>query len=242
MISTSSWMKKSPTARAQSLYSLAKGLESRKKELAATLSIANALSPDAAEKEVDLSSARLSDWAAYCDKIQGGTLVRGFIQNMYILLTGSVFFCVCVWLNSSPQLQPLPQSGCALSIPEALGVVGLVLPDRNPLLSMVTLLGAAVATGNAVVMVPSQMFPLAALAFVQASDKEFGATKQNSNSKWSLSQTFPDNLRTQTIRNRRHRTLTSLTFVSVLRCSSLQTCLLVWWISSQEKGISWQQL
>ncbi|XP_008329004.2 aldehyde dehydrogenase family 16 member A1 [Cynoglossus semilaevis] len=130
------WMKKSPTARAQSLYSLAKGLESRKKELAATLSIANALSPDAAEKEVDLSSARLSDWAAYCDKIQGGTL-------------------------------PMPQSGCALSIPEALGVVGLVLPDRNPLLSMVTLLGAAVATGNAVVMVPSQMFPLAALAFVQ---------------------------------------------------------------------------
>lgn len=96
MISTSSWMKKSPTARAQSLYSLAKSLESRKKELAATLSIANALSPDAAEKEVDLSSARLSDWAAYCDKIQGGTLVRGFIQNMYILLTGSVFFCVCV--------------------------------------------------------------------------------------------------------------------------------------------------
>ena len=61
----------------------------------------------------------------------------------------------------------MPQSGSALSIPEALGVVGIVLPDKNPLVSMVTLLGAAIATGNAVIMVPSQKYPLAALAFIQ---------------------------------------------------------------------------
>lgn len=61
----------------------------------------------------------------------------------------------------------MPQSGSALSFPEALGVVGVVLPDNNPLLSMVTLLGAAIATGNAVVMVPCQKYPLPALAFIQ---------------------------------------------------------------------------
>lgn len=61
----------------------------------------------------------------------------------------------------------MPQSGSALSIPEALGVVGVVLPDENPLLSMVTLLGAVVATGNAVVMVPSEKYPLPALSFIQ---------------------------------------------------------------------------
>ncbi|XP_058509018.1 aldehyde dehydrogenase family 16 member A1 [Solea solea] len=130
------WMKKSPSARAQSLYSLAKNLESKKKDMAASLSIQGTLSAEEAENEVDISSARLSDWAAYCEKLQGGSL-------------------------------PMPQSGSALSIPEALGVVGLVLPDKNPLLSMVTLLGAAIATGNAVIMVPSQKNPLPALAFIQ---------------------------------------------------------------------------
>lgn len=63
----------------------------------------------------------------------------------------------------------MPQSGSALSFPETLGVVGVILPDKNPLLSMVTLLGAAVATGNAVIMVPSQKYPLPALAFIQVS-------------------------------------------------------------------------
>lgn len=36
---------------------------------------------------------------------------------------------------------------------------------------MVTLLGAAVGNGNAVVMVPSEENPLPALAFIQASNK-----------------------------------------------------------------------
>ncbi|KAF1380003.1 hypothetical protein PFLUV_G00181940 [Perca fluviatilis] len=130
------WMKKSPSARAQSLYSLTKALEAKRRDIAASVSVQTGLSMDEADTEVELSIARLSDWAAYCDKNQGGT-------------------------------PPLPQSGSALSLPEALGVVGLVLPDENPLLSMVTLLGAAIAGGNAVVMVPSQKYPLPALAFIQ---------------------------------------------------------------------------
>ncbi|XP_026179964.1 aldehyde dehydrogenase family 16 member A1 isoform X1 [Mastacembelus armatus] len=130
------WMKRSPSVRAQSLYSLAKGLEAKKQDIASSIHIQTGLSMVEAEKEVDLSTARLSDWAAYCDKVQGGT-------------------------------PPMPHSGSAFSLPEALGVVGIVLPDKNPLLSMVTLLGAAITTGNAVVMVPSQKYPLPALAFIQ---------------------------------------------------------------------------
>lgn len=63
----------------------------------------------------------------------------------------------------------MPQSGSALALPEALGVVGVVLPDKNPLLSVVTLLGAAIATGNAIIMTPSQKYPLPALTFIQVS-------------------------------------------------------------------------
>ncbi|KAM7372630.1 hypothetical protein PAMP_009785 [Pampus punctatissimus] len=130
------WMKKSPSARAQSLYSLAKGLEAKKHDIAASINVQTGLSLEEADGEVELSIARLSDWVAYCDKVEGRTL-------------------------------HVPASGSALSFPEGLGVVGVILPDRNPLLSMVTLLGAAIATGNAVVMVPSQKHPLPALAFIQ---------------------------------------------------------------------------
>ncbi len=60
-----------------------------------------------------------------------------------------------------------PQSGSALSSPEALGVLGVILPNSKPLLSLVSLLGAAIAMGNAVVMVPSEKYPLPALEFIQ---------------------------------------------------------------------------
>lgn len=72
-------MKKSPSARAQSLYSVAKGLEAKRRDVAASVHIQTGLSVVEAEKEVELSITRLSDWAAYCDKIQGGSLVRTFI-------------------------------------------------------------------------------------------------------------------------------------------------------------------
>lgn len=68
-------MKKSPTARAQSLYSLAKDLEAKKRDIAASISSQTGVSMEEAEKETELSIARLTDWAAYCDKIKGGSLV-----------------------------------------------------------------------------------------------------------------------------------------------------------------------
>ncbi|XP_027019868.2 aldehyde dehydrogenase family 16 member A1 [Tachysurus fulvidraco] len=67
----------------------------------------------------------------------------------------------------------LPHTGSALSAPMAIGVVGVVLPDTKPLLSMVSVLGATVSMGNAIIMVPSERFPLPALDFIpilQASD------------------------------------------------------------------------
>lgn len=71
-------MKKTPSARAQSLYSLAKALEAKMRDIAASISSQTGVSMDEATKETDLSIGRLSDWAAYCDKIKGGNLVSFF--------------------------------------------------------------------------------------------------------------------------------------------------------------------
>ncbi|KAG0423980.1 hypothetical protein HPB47_000263 [Ixodes persulcatus] len=54
-------------------------------------------------------------------------------------------------------------SGGVMSIKEPLGVIGVVCSDSAPLLSFVTLVAAALATGNTVVAVASQSSPLSAL-------------------------------------------------------------------------------
>lgn len=88
-------MKKSPSARAHSLNSLAKGLEAKRRDIAVSISTQTGISLDEAEKEVELSIIRLSDWAAYCDKITGGSLVsdfqlffRNIFQKVYNSLWG----------------------------------------------------------------------------------------------------------------------------------------------------------
>src|SRR4029077_16081114 len=49
-----------------------------------------------------------------------------------------------------------PFRGLALAMKEPGGVVGVVCPEDYGLLAFVSLLGAALATGNAVVMLPSE--------------------------------------------------------------------------------------
>ncbi|XP_076852487.1 aldehyde dehydrogenase family 16 member A1 [Brachyhypopomus gauderio] len=130
------WQKKSTAARAHSLYALADSLDKRRRDMAASIQGQTGFSMNEAEKEVELSISRLSDWAARCDKQSG-------------------------------VVPPLPQTGSAFLIPEALGVVGVVLPDTRPLLPLVSLLGAAVAMGNAVIMVASEKHPLPAIDFTE---------------------------------------------------------------------------
>lgn len=96
----------------------------------------------------------------------------------------------------------LPHTGSALSTPEALGVVGVVLPDTKPLLSMVSVLGATVSVGNAVVMVPSEKFPLPALDFIsvlQACDVPAGVVSVISGGKDQLTQALANHNEIQAI-------------------------------------------
>jgi aldehyde dehydrogenase (NAD+) len=63
-----------------------------------------------------------------------------------------------------------PFRGLALAVNEPVGVVGIVCPEEPGLLAFVSLMGAAIATGNAVVMVPSMAEALAATDFYQVLD------------------------------------------------------------------------
>ena len=48
-----------------------------------------------------------------------------------------------------------------------MGIIGIACPDKSPLLSCVSLMGAAIARSNSVVMVPSEKYPLLALDLYQ---------------------------------------------------------------------------
>jgi len=60
-----------------------------------------------------------------------------------------------------------PLRGVTLAMNEAIGTMGVVCPDAQPLLSFVTLAFAPVAMGNAVVVVPSHAHPLVVTDFYQ---------------------------------------------------------------------------
>lgn len=52
---------------------------------------------------------------------------------------------------------------------EAVGVIGIVCPDNFPFLGFISLVAPAIARGNTVIAVPSEKYPLTALAFHQVS-------------------------------------------------------------------------
>ena len=64
----------------------------------------------------------------------------------------------------------VPLRGVALAMKEPVGIIGALAPDDAPLLASTTLLAAALAMGNRVVLVPSQAAPLVMTDLYQVLD------------------------------------------------------------------------
>ncbi|TWI63465.1 aldehyde dehydrogenase (NAD+) [Pseudoduganella lurida] len=63
-----------------------------------------------------------------------------------------------------------PMHGIAVALNEAVGVIGIVCPNENPLLGFVSLVAPAIAVGNRVVAVPSEAYPLSVTDLYQVFD------------------------------------------------------------------------
>jgi aldehyde dehydrogenase (NAD+) len=78
---------------------------------------------------------------------------------------------------------------------EPIGVMGIVAPDEAPLLGFVSLVAPAVATGNTVVVVPSEPHPLAATDFysvLETSDVPAGVINIVTGAKDTLAQVLAE--------------------------------------------------
>jgi len=134
----SGWSNRSGFNRGQILYRIAEMLEGRKKQLKDEL-IAQGFTAALATREINLSIDRLIYYAGWCDKYQ------------------SLFSSV----------NPVATAHYNFSVPEPMGVVGLLAPANAPLLGLVSLMAPCIAGGNTCLHLADQEQPLAAVSFAE---------------------------------------------------------------------------
>ena len=128
------WAARSAYNRGQILYRLAEMLESRAAELAGVLAFTNSSAKDAL-REVHTSIERVTHYAGWTDKFQA--------------VLGSV--------------NPVASPHFNFTVPEPMGVVGVLSPEERPLLALLSMLLPAIVSGNTVVALASHSQPLAAI-------------------------------------------------------------------------------
>lgn len=128
------WAGKTPYNRGQILYRVAEVLEGRQAQLVDELTLTGS-SPAEAEAEVAAAVDRWVWYAGWADKIHH--------------LAGTVNGVAGPYFN--------------FTVPEPVGVVGLIAPERPALLGLVSRLAPAIVSGNTVVALTSEAAPLAAV-------------------------------------------------------------------------------
>jgi acyl-CoA reductase-like NAD-dependent aldehyde dehydrogenase len=132
------WSAKTHFNRGQILYRIAEMLEGRKDQFVNEL-VQQGLSKKQAETEVSLSVDRWVYYAGWCDK--------------YSALFSTV--------------NPVASSHFNFSVPEPMGVVSIVAPEKSSLLGLVSVIAPVIAGGNACVVLASEKFPLCAVTLAE---------------------------------------------------------------------------
>lgn len=117
--------------------------------------------------------------AEFADRLMQTTAVSRKQATQEVEATIRRLFSYGAWADKyESRIHTPPMRGVTLAMKEALGTVGIVCPDENPLLSMISLAAPALAMGNRIVLVASQIHPLSATDFYQileTSDMPAGA-------------------------------------------------------------------
>ncbi len=108
----------------------------------------------------------------------------------------SRLFTYAAWADKHDgQIHDVPIRGVALAMHEPIGVVGVACPDPYPLLGLVSLVAPLLATGNRVVAIPSERFPLAATDFysvLETSDLPAGVCNLVTGARETLARVLAD--------------------------------------------------
>ena len=125
--------------RGQVLYRVAELLEGRRAQFVDEIVQQTGVSASAATAEVDEAIDRWVWYAGWCDKF-------GQVAGNVNPVAGPYF---------------------NISVPEPTGVVAVVAPQDSALLGLVSAIAPALVTGNSVVVVAAQRFPLSAISLAE---------------------------------------------------------------------------
>jgi acyl-CoA reductase-like NAD-dependent aldehyde dehydrogenase len=136
--SQSSWANVTALNKGQILYRIAEMLEGRKEQFITEL-IAQGETILGAQEEVNLTIDRLVYYAGWSDKYQQ-------------------FFS---------SVNPVSTSHFNFSCLEPVGVVAIIVPEKQPLLGLISMIAPAIVGGNTVVILASESNPLTAISFAE---------------------------------------------------------------------------
>jgi aldehyde dehydrogenase (NAD+) len=108
-------------------------------------------------------ATRADEYAARIDAMTGDGTEAGARE---VAAAIARLFTYAAWADKwDGAVHHTPIRGVTLAMQEPVGVLGLVAPEESPLLGFVSLVAPAIAAGNTVIAVPSELRPLAATEF-----------------------------------------------------------------------------
>ncbi len=162
------WAARSAYNRGQILYRIAEMLEGRKAQFMEEM-IAQGYTVGQATNELQSSIDRLVHYAGWSDKYQ------------------AIFSAV----------NPVDSSHFNFSVPEAMGVVGILCEEKSALIGLVSLIAPAIVGGNTCVVLSSESKPLCASTFgevLHASDVPAGVVNILTGSRAELIKTYASHM------------------------------------------------
>lgn len=132
------WSERAPFNRGQILYRIAEMLEGRKEQFIAEM-VQQGLSRAKAEREMEICIDRMVYYAGWSDK----------------------------FMQISSAVNPVSSSHFNFTVPEPMGVVGVVAPQDSALLGLISLVIPSIAGGNTCVVVAAETKPLCAVTFAE---------------------------------------------------------------------------
>ena len=140
-------------------------------------------------------SARGAEFAARITAMTGAAADRASAEVDVAL---SRLFTYAAWADKHDgAVHGVPFRGVTLAMNEPVGVLGIAAPEQAPLLGFVSLVAPAIATGNTVVVVPSQAHPLVATDFygvLETSDLPDGVVNIVTGEKEALARILAEHL------------------------------------------------
>jgi acyl-CoA reductase-like NAD-dependent aldehyde dehydrogenase len=130
------WAKRTAYNRGQILYRLGEMLEARRAEMIDTM-VLFGCDKARATKGLDVSVDRLIYYAGWADK--------------YEQVLGNV--------------NPVASAHFNFTVTEPMGVIGVIAPDRPPLLPLISMIAPIIVSGNTVVALASEKMPYPAILF-----------------------------------------------------------------------------